>query len=160
MYRHTTPVPLKFFAENDPEISAKITLIDFEREVESVWGDYPGHRAGAGRYADLSYDGIPVGRLWESATAVGLLHVPFDGSRVQRLESLAQHWNAAAEIRKSFHFQVPTSDAFDAVLALFDHGPVEYSADLRVINFQEVDEEFYVGRYDPADSNIWCEEMR
>lgn len=159
MYRHTTPTPLKYLAENGPEGENEIPLIRSEREVEVVWGDYPGHRQGAGRYADISKNGVPVGRLWETATAVGLLHVPVEGGLLTRRESQIHYWNASAQIRQAKHNEVSAADCFAAVLENYDHTAV-VAGPLDDINYPEVDAIFYVDRYDPEGTDIWCEEMK
>lgn len=159
MYRHTTPVPLKHLAGNGPEGEAEIPLIRSERAVESVWGDYPGDRAGAGQYTDLSYDGIPVGRLWATDEAVGLLHVPVEGNWATRRESSIQYWNVSAEIRRSKHEGIPAADAFDNIVSDWSHTPVVVGS-LDNINYPDIDAIFYQGRYDPEDTEIWCEEMK
>lgn len=159
MYRHTTPTPLKYLTDNDPEASAKIPLIDLEREVEGVWGDYPGRREGSGWYTDLSYEGIPVGRLWGTDKAVGLLHIPLEGNNAAIYESQIQHWNAAAEIRRSKHENIPASDAFNNIINQWDHTPIVLGP-LENINYPEEDAIFYTGRYDPLDPDVWCEEMQ
>lgn len=159
MYRHTTPTPLKFFTlSEDPDSANRIDLINSEFEAECVWGDYPGSRTGAGSYSDISFDGTPVGRLWRTETAVGLLHVPL-AVDVNKRESELHHWNAAMDIRKSFHDGASPTEAFASVLSKFQHTePV--NGDVETINFPDVDAVFYQGRYDPADDYIWCEEMQ
>lgn len=158
MYRHTTPYPLDSILENSPEAASRVPLIEYEREVDIVWGDYPGYRAGPGKYCDIFSGDVPVGRVWATGTAVGLLHVPCD--RKDSFEYVLQNWNASAIIRKGFHDKVPASDTFDAVVAAFDNGGVVETDNLYNINFPEIDALFYVNRYDPNDDFIWCEEMK
>jgi hypothetical protein len=156
MYRHTTPTPLKFISVSDEPDN--IDLINSEFEAECVWGDYPGSRTGLGFYSDISFNGTPVGRLWRTETAVGLLHVPLPGN-VKKRESELHHWNAAMDIRKSFHDGVSAAAAFASVLTKFQSTTAVYG-DVSAINFPEMDDFFYQGRYDPTDTYIWCEEMQ
>lgn len=158
MYRHTTPHPLDDLLQNDPDSAGRVVLIDSEREAETVWGDYPGSRTGNGKYCDISLDGVPVGRLWATASAVGLLHVAVP-VRAQRFESELQYWNAAMDIRKSFHDGVSAAAAFDSVLVNFQSTAV-VSGDVSAINFPATDALYYQGRYDPSDTYIWCKEMQ
>lgn len=151
---------MKYILQTDFDRASEVPLIDFELEAETVWGDYPGSRTGTGRYCDLFSAGIPVGRLWANGLTVGLLHVPVDGDfHVQRTAEI-QHWNAAMDIRRSYHLQVSAVEAFNSLAATYDHGPVVGNADLASINFPEVDAVFYQDRYDPSDTRIWCEEMQ
>lgn len=159
MYRHTTPTPLKHLVGNGPEGEAEIPLIRSERDVELVWGDYPGLRSGSGWWTDLSYNGIPVGRLWGNHQTVGLLHVPVEGNWATRRESEIQHWNVAAEIRRSKHEGIQAADAFNNLVNDWDHTPIELG-ELETINYPEIDAIFYRGRYDPEDTEIWCQEMQ
>lgn len=160
MYRHTTPTPLKYILQNDFESASEVPLIDFEFEAEKVWGDYPGGREGAGRYADLFSDDVPVGRLWGTDQTVGLLHVPVQGGVLNKRKNALQHWNAAMKIRQNFHLGIPAATTFDQLLAMYEHDPVVETNDLSGINFPEIDAIFYVDRYDPEDDYIWCEEMK
>jgi len=151
---------MKYILHSDFGRVSEVPLIDFEFEAETVWGDYPGSRTGTGRYCDLFSAGIPVGRLWANGLTVGLLHLAVVGDfPVQRTAEI-QHWNAAMDIRQSFHLQVSAVEAFDSIAAKYDHGAVVLAADLSVINFPEIDAEFYIDRYDPTDTRIWCEEMQ
>lgn len=159
MYRHTTPTPLKYLLQNDFDSESKVPLIEYEVEAERVWGDYPGRREGSGWYTDLSYEGIPVGRLWGTDKAVGLLHVPVENTQQVQRESEIQHWNVAAEIRRSKHENIPASDAFNNIINQWDHTPIVVGP-LENINYPEVDAIFYTGRYDPLDPDVWCEEMQ
>ena len=170
MYRHTTPTPAKYLVDNDPEGASRMPLLSSgSGAAESVWGDYPGKRTGAGRYVDLNYappatsasvaESVVVGRLWGNDKTVGLLHLPLAERHQDRYEAEIQHWNAAMQIRLSYHLGVPAAEAFDAVAAKFDHGPI-VEGDIKNINYPDVDAIFYVDRYDPTDTYIWCEEMK
>lgn len=158
MYRHTTPVPLKYVINNADPVES-VPLIHLEREAETVWGDYPGSRVGAGRYADIYKGDVPVGRVWESSTATGLLHVSLDDVDDDHTAEL-EHWNAAMKIRLAFHLGLPASQAFNDVLSAYDHGPIVQTSDLAGINDPAVDALYYTGRYDPDDDYIWCKEMQ
>jgi hypothetical protein len=158
MYRHTTPVPLKYVI-NDLDPIESVPLINLEQEAETVWGDYPGQRSGAGRYTDIYKGDVPVGRLWESSTATGLLHVSLDGVDDDHTSEL-EHWNAAMMIRLAFHLGMPAGQAFNYVLNSYEHAPVVETGSLENINDPAVDALYYRDRYDPEDDYIWCKEMQ